>query len=338
VTDDARVTPALLRPTLAAGAVALLTSVAYLSRRTSALHVTDPLAVVPGLLVMAALLFGYLSLASRRVRAAARAFVATGSHRFARAIAWPLFLLAGVLAYVALIGLPLGVRVLAYGAYLTAPVLALAAGPRPDFTSGHRTRGVRNVLAVTLLLVPAALRLLPSLPVPAAGGPDIVKYAGYAVAAWCFLVVAPLPRVGYGQRLDGRSLRVALAGFLAFSLFAVPVGLATHFLAWSPRVDAGRLALLPALLTLTTAVPEELIFRGVIQRLAEGPTGTRRWRGLAVASVLFGLAHAPDPRYVLLATVAGVVYGLVYQRTGVILAPVVTHVLVDWTWAVLLRG
>jgi membrane protease YdiL (CAAX protease family) len=82
-----------------------------------------------------------------------------------------------------------------------------------------------------------------------------------------------------------------------------------------------------------------LVFRGVVQRLVEG-SGVRRRRGLglAVASVLFGLAHLPDPRYVLLATIAGAVYGLVYQRTGALLASVATHVLVDWSWAVFFRA
>lgn len=330
---------ALLRPTLASGGAALLIAGAYLSRRAPALVAADTVALVPGLLVLATLLFGYLALSSAGVRAAARAFVAPHGHaRVARALAWPLLLLAGVLAHAALLGMPLGSRVLAYGKYVALPVLALTVGLGPDTRVSRSASPFRDVAAVGLLLVPAAFRLLPPLPVPTAGGTDVIKYAGYAVGAWCFLVVAPIPRVGYVARLDGRSLQIALAGFLAFSLFAVPTGIATHFIGWHPRADVGRLALLPVLLTFTTAIPEELIFRGVIQRLGEGPNGAHRWRGLAVASVLFGLAHLPDPRYALLATGAGAVYGFVNQRTGLLPASVVTHVLVDWTWAVLLRG
>lgn len=343
MTQHAPPRPALPRRALAAAGLALLTAGAYLARRAPAPGATDPLALSSGLLVLAVLFVGYLALASAGLREAARGFVAGGGRgRVTRALAWPLCLLAGLLAHAAAIGLPLGTRLAAYGAYLTLPVLALTVrvppGAPAGAPTGARPRALRDGVAVALLLVPAALRLLPPLPVPAAGGPDVVKYAGYAAGAWCFLVVAPVPRVGYGTRLDGRALRVALAGFVAFSVFAVPAGLASGFIAWHPRPDLDRLLVLPVLLTLTTAVPEELVFRGVVQRLAEGPTGARRWRGLAVASGLFGLAHLPDPRYALLAAVAGAVYGLVYRRTGLLLASVVTHVLVDWTWAVLLRG
>jgi membrane protease YdiL (CAAX protease family) len=54
--------------------------------------------------------------------------------------------------------------------------------------------------------------------------------------------------------------------------------------------------------------------------------------------VLFGLSHLPDPRYAVLATVAGAAYGWVYLRTGKITASGVTHALVDGVWAVFLRA
>jgi len=57
-----------------------------------------------------------------------------------------------------------------------------------------------------------------------------------------------------------------------------------------------------------------------------------------VTAVIFGLAHLPDPRYVALATLAGVTYGWVYLRTGKITASAVTHALVDAVWVVLLRA
>jgi len=42
--------------------------------------------------------------------------------------------------------------------------------------------------------------------------------------------------------------------------------------------------------------------------------------GLAIGSVIFGLSHLPDPRYAVLATIAGVAYGWVYLRTGKVTA------------------
>jgi hypothetical protein len=78
-----------------------------------------------------------------------------------------------------------------------------------------------------------------------------------------------------------------------------------------------------------TCVAEEALFRGFIQaqlkRLGRNvPRG--EWLALAVASVLFGLAHfAGGPAYVVLATIAGAGYGWVYQRTGRIEASILTH-------------
>ena len=54
--------------------------------------------------------------------------------------------------------------------------------------------------------------------------------------------------------------------------------------------------------------------------------------GLGVAAGVFGLAHLPDLRYVLLATLAGIGYGWVYARTGKITASALTHTGVNWIW------
>ena len=48
--------------------------------------------------------------------------------------------------------------------------------------------------------------------------------------------------------------------------------------------------------------------------------------------VLYGLAHFPDWRYILLATPAGAAYGLAYLQTRNLAAPILTHFLVDAVW------
>jgi membrane protease YdiL (CAAX protease family) len=127
----------------------------------------------------------------------------------------------------------------------------------------------------------------------------------------------------------------ALAAFLAYAVVALPVGLATGFLVWHPRPGPTQ-ALSPLLIYLVTALPEEFLFRGLIQNLLTRWLGPRQ--ALAITSVVFGLAHLPDPRYVLLAAIAGVAYGWVYLRTGKITASAITHALVDTAWGVLLGG
>ena len=55
-----------------------------------------------------------------------------------------------------------------------------------------------------------------------------------------------------------------------------------------------------------------------------------------VAAGVFGLAHLPDLRYVLLTTLAGIGYGWVYTRTGKITASALTHTGVNWIWGLFL--
>jgi membrane protease YdiL (CAAX protease family) len=81
-----------------------------------------------------------------------------------------------------------------------------------------------------------------------------------------------------------------------------------------------------------TALPEEALFRGVVQEwVAHGLAG--RWQarkaGLVAAVVvgaLFGLAHAAGgPAYVVLAAVAGIGYGWIYAETRSIGAAIAAH-------------
>lgn len=92
-----------------------------------------------------------------------------------------------------------------------------------------------------------------------------------------------------------------------------------------------------AKILLWTTVLEEGLFRGVIQgSLARLRIVRERqhlaWVPIAVASLLFGLAHAPGGwTYVALASLAGVGYGLAYARTGLIEAAMLTHFAVNAT-------
>lgn len=73
-----------------------------------------------------------------------------------------------------------------------------------------------------------------------------------------------------------------------------------------------------------TCVAEEALFRGYIQRLLiqrfSAPVG------IVVASLLFGFAHfSGGPLFILLATLAGVLYGLCYYWSGRLLWAVLIH-------------
>ena len=102
--------------------------------------------------------------------------------------------------------------------------------------------------------------------------------------------------------LAGRRVVPGLRGLAAGPLVAAPVGLATGFIAWHPRLALPGTVGTPLLIYAAIAVPEEFLFRGLIQNALDRLLSP--WTALGVASVVFGLAHLPDPRYVLLATIA----------------------------------
>lgn len=87
------------------------------------------------------------------------------------------------------------------------------------------------------------------------------------------------------------------------------------------------------------ALAEEFFFRGLLQQWLAQSLGNRV-AGLILASLLFGVAHLgfrsfPNWKFALLATIAGVFYGLAYLRSGSIRASMVTHALVNTTWRVI---
>ena len=86
-----------------------------------------------------------------------------------------------------------------------------------------------------------------------------------------------------------------------------------------------------------TALPEEILFRSLIQNLLMLRFGPG-WRTLLAASIIFGCAHLdngpqalPNWRYAMVATVAGAAYGAVFQRASTVLSSAALHTAVDWT-------
>jgi hypothetical protein len=155
---------------------------------------------------------------------------------------------------------------------------------------------------------------------------------------------------GVGFRLAWRTSDIwdALLNLLAFALLAIPLGLTLNFI--HPHATAAltnvhgvgptaSFLLLFIGIYLTVAIPEELMFRGILQNLLvrtihKGPRGLY---GLLTASVLFGAAHLhhkpfPNWRYAILATLAGIFYGNVYRTRQRLCASALTHALVDTIW------
>jgi len=165
------------------------------------------------------------------------------------------------------------------------------------------------------------------------------------------------------QRASLKGPLLALGIGLLFGAIAIPVGMATGFLelkddgpppaveapadsgaaapAEAPALETAKAAGLQLavffVIALTIAFPEELFFRGVLDRgLCQ--RWKRPWVSLLVSSFLFGLMHwnnrsdlSDQLTYLGLASLAGVAYGLAFRKGG-LLSAIFLHALVDWVW------
>jgi uncharacterized protein len=159
-------------------------------------------------------------------------------------------------------------------------------------------------------------------------GPRFVSFAALfygslavVAAVWCGLR-------GFDVRLLGESLGASIVLGVVTAACTVSLGLlAYRFLPalreiseeLAPRLVDGATSTSLVLVAIFSGVGEEAFFRGALQQEF----------GLVIASVLFGVAHiGPDRRYLVWtawAVLAGFVFGLLYELSGGLLAPILAH-------------
>lgn len=217
--------------------------------------------------------------------------------------------------------------------YVLLPLLLLLSAR----TSGPPPR-MQDALAVLAVWMPLELGWLRDVwPWPnRMGAYTMSEIVGVNVALVLFVSVRGLTRVGVPLALRRIDLRETFWNLLFFLSLGIPIGLATHFIAPGDGISdplgiPGRFAGI----FLVIALPEELLFRGLIQNMLGRFLPATC--ALFAAAVLFGAAHLnngsdPDLRYFLLATLAGLFYGRAYARTGSLTAPCLVHALVDTIW------
>jgi membrane protease YdiL (CAAX protease family) len=174
----------------------------------------------------------------------------------------------------------------------------------------------------------------------------LLFYGAMAAAAWAWrtglggepLLYAGTEGAERGLRLwvDAGSGAVVAAGLVGASRWLTLRTEAGRTLAVELARVLGVLRIWQiALLALASGLGEELFFRGALQPRV----------GLLLASLLFGLVHLlpswPLALWSLFAAVAGLLFGLLFDVTGNLLAPVIAHVLVNainLRWLVLRYG
>lgn len=154
-------------------------------------------------------------------------------------------------------------------------------------------------------------------------------------------ILCAIEGIGYRFVLTRRGVQSAAVNFILFSTIAIPPGLAIHFIRYQPR-GSGAVELLGTFFAILVfiGIPEELLFRGLIQSFLERWWG-KGFRSLLTAAAVFGAAHldndvAPNFAYAAMATIAGIFYGRTFRQSGN-LSPALVHALVDTVWRAVFR-
>jgi membrane protease YdiL (CAAX protease family) len=157
------------------------------------------------------------------------------------------------------------------------------------------------------------------------------------VAIATFLLVRRIGGAGYNIGWDQNWTRYVAGSFLMTCAIAIPLGMAVHFIQFSPRWHEWKTIPISFVgILVFTAWPEEFLFRGLLQNMLVRSANNEvaGWLG---ASVLFGLSHImnmhfPNWRYAILAAMAGIFYGWTWRKTGSIFAAALVHASVDTSW------
>ena len=176
------------------------------------------------------------------------------------------------------------------------------------------------------------------IPKPAQGPLHMAAYGvSILLGLSIFLLFRRLPGMKYNLPRSARDLVNLLLGFAACAPVLIALGRAIGFLPpfhWnSPSL--ARIGSQYAIILAATALPEEFLFRALIQNAIVQKLG-RNTGTLLLAAFIFGCAHLnngpgplPNWRYMILATIAGVAYGKVFEKSSSIFASAGLHALVD---------
>jgi len=222
-------------------------------------------------------------------------------------------------------------------AYTLAPVLCAyvqGSGPVSQPSS-------LDFLTILLLWLPLEFSAGASLIPRHAQG--ILHSVAYGIAITLALIIFAGFRSFPGLKINlprhGRDYWLPLAAFAVTAPGLAVAGIALGFIppVHASTQSASRMLSAVGIVFAATALPEEILFRSLIQNFLMLRFGSST-RTLLVAAFIFGCAHldnGPQPlpnwRYMILATIAGVAYGFVFRKASTVLSSATLHMLVDWT-------
>jgi membrane protease YdiL (CAAX protease family) len=170
---------------------------------------------------------------------------------------------------------------------------------------------------------------------------EFCSLSAVLITIFLFLIVQKPILNGYRLAPRGKDFRyIAVLSLLSFILI-IPLGVMTGFLEFRSQLSFEPFYILAFIgIFLSIALVEEILFRGVLQNLFERLLKNRN-AALAAASVLFGMSHWNNAKpgfvyhYIVLASIAGVFYGLAYRKSNSLFPAIFLHALVDTLWLAL---
>ena len=152
-----------------------------------------------------------------------------------------------------------------------------------------------------------------------------------------FLLFAGWKGMKYNLPRRASDLAYPVAGFVMAAPVLAALGLWLGYLGpWrAPAYGPGAFAMVWLKTLLGVALPEEILFRALIQNWLMQRFGFTH-ATLAVSALVFGASHLNNPpgplpnwRYMILASIAGFVFGKVYWKSSTVLSSAALHGLVN---------
>jgi membrane protease YdiL (CAAX protease family) len=224
------------------------------------------------------------------------------------------------------------------GILSVAPAVLIVVYTFAPTAIAYATRS--NFPIILLLWLPLEFAVgAKAIPNPLQGFFHTVAY-GIAIllALWLFLIFRNLPGLKYNPPRGVRDWVTPLIGYAIVAPILIPIGLWLRFIQpfhVPPHLTAGFVLSRFLVILAATAIPEEILFRSLIQNCIMQRLGFTN-RALLLAAVIFGCAHLnngpgplPNWRYAIMATIAGFAYGKVFQKSSTVLSSATLHALIN---------
>lgn len=295
---------------------------------------------ISGFVPFACLVIPYISFSSAACVSALREWI---DHSLLKKICFPFFILTIYTIFSALYSTFSGLLFFKLTLWLILPTMILSFGDqRPSKFYW------REYLSALLLWLPIEFGYLAGFDIVFKKGIEIpaLALAAPAFGLYLFAVLGGLPDIGFTFRWRIKHLLMAAIALIILGFIVIPIGTSLGFIRYSiPDTSLGEVIKLIFGIYFMVALPEELLFRGILQNLISKSLSSvdqSRVVSLLIGSAIFGLAHwnnfnPPDWRYVFLAFVAGIFYGWTYLMTGRTTVSALVHCGVNFLWAVMFK-